>query len=263
MAIVAKKRKKKRGLKTLRSGSASPTSSMLRPMFAEARPPCVDTCPNHNAIREMLTKILLAKDHEQTYEQAFTEGFQAFMETTPFPAVCGRVCPHPCETGCNRNAKDSAVGINKVERFIGDFGLDKGLKPRMLSDEPRSEKIAVVGSGPGGLSAAYQLARRGYPVTVFEAFPKSGGMLRYGIPDYRLPQSVLDAEIDRILEMGVDLRLNTNFARSTRRYSSPSVRTRESSSRSRARTRPTCSREPTSCTGPTSVRRSRSGARWS
>jgi len=208
MAKVAKK-KKKRGLGTLRSGSSSPGSSTLRPMFVEERPPCVDTCPNHNAVREMLTKILLAKEHEETYEQAFTEGFQVFMETTPFPAVCGRVCPHPCESGCNRKEKDTAVGINKVERFIGDFGLEKGLKPRMLSDESRSEKIAVVGSGPGGLSAAYQLARRGYPVTVFEAFPKSGGMLRYGIPDYRLPQQVLDAEIDRILELGVELRLNT------------------------------------------------------
>jgi NADPH-dependent glutamate synthase beta subunit-like oxidoreductase len=209
MAIVAKKKKKKRGLGTLRSGSSSPTASALRPMFVEERPPCMDTCPNHNAVREMLTKILLAKDHERTYEQAFTDGFQVFMETTPFPAVCGRVCPHPCETGCNRTVKDSAVGINKVERFIGDYGLEKGLKPTMLSDSARSEKIAVVGSGPGGLSAAYQLARRGYPVTVFEAFPKSGGMLRYGIPDYRLPQQVLDAEIDRILEMGVELRLNT------------------------------------------------------
>ena len=207
MARVAKK--KKRGLKSLRSSTAGPQTSELRPKFVEKRPPCVTTCPNHNAIREMLTTILKAKDFEKPYEQAFEEAFQVFMETTPFPSVCGRVCPHPCETGCNRGEKDEAVGINKVERFIGDYGLEKGLKVRMLSDEPRSEKIAIVGSGPGGLSAAYQLARRGYPVTVFEAFPKSGGMLRYGIPDYRLPQKVLDAEIDRILELGVDLRLNT------------------------------------------------------
>ena len=96
-----------------------------------------------------------------------------------------------------------------MERFIGDFGLEKGLKPRKLTEEARTEKIAVVGSGPGGLSAAYQLARNGYPVTVIEAFPKPGGMLRYGIPDYRLPQQILDAEIDRVLEMGVELKLNT------------------------------------------------------
>jgi len=207
MVRVAKK--KKRGLKSLRSSSAGPQTSELRPMVVEKRPPCVATCPNHNAIREMLTKILKAKDFEKSYEQAFEEAFHVFMETTPFPSVCGRVCPHPCETECNRGEKDSAVGINKVERFIGDFGLEKGLKVKRLSDEPRPEKIAIVGSGPGGLSAAYQLARRGYPVTVFEAFPKSGGMLRYGIPDYRLPQQILDAEIDRILELGVELRLNT------------------------------------------------------
>ncbi|MHC4180847.1 MAG: FAD-dependent oxidoreductase, partial [Planctomycetota bacterium] len=207
MVRVAKK--KKRGLKSLGSSSAGSQTSTLRPMFAEKRPPCVATCPNHNAVREMLTKIMKAKDFEKPYEQAFEEAFQVFMETTPFPSVCGRVCPHPCETECNRREKDSAVGINKVERFIGDFGLEKGLKPRKLTEEARTEKIAVVGSGPGGLSAAYQLARNGYPVTVFEAFPKPGGMLRYGIPDYRLPQQILDAEIDRILELGVELKLNT------------------------------------------------------
>jgi NADPH-dependent glutamate synthase beta subunit-like oxidoreductase len=178
-------------------------------MFVEKQPPCSTGCPNHNAIRDMLTTILRAKDLEKTYEQAFEEAFQVFLETTPFPAVCGRVCPHPCESDCNRHGKDGAVGINQVERFIGDFGLEKGLKPRKLTEETRTEKIAVVGSGPGGLSAAYQLARHGYPVTVFEAFPKSGGMLRYGIPDYRLPQQILDAEIDRILAMGVELKLNT------------------------------------------------------
>jgi NADPH-dependent glutamate synthase beta subunit-like oxidoreductase len=204
MAKVAKK--KKRGLRT---ASASPGTSTLRPQFIEKQPPCAVGCPNHNAIREMLTTILRAKDLEKPYEQAFGEAFQTFLETTPFPSVCGRVCPHPCESECNRHGKDGAVGINQVERFIGDFGLEKGLKPRRLTEETRTEKIAVVGSGPGGLSAAYQLARNGYPVTVFEAFPKAGGMLRYGIPDYRLPQQILDAEIDRVLELGVELKLNT------------------------------------------------------
>jgi NADPH-dependent glutamate synthase beta subunit-like oxidoreductase len=204
MAKVAKKRK--RGLRT---ASASPSTSTLRPLFVEKQPPCAVGCPNHNAIREMLTTILRANDLEKPYEQAFGEAFQTFLETTPFPSVCGRVCPHPCESECNRHGKDGAVGINQVERFIGDFGLEKGLKPRRLTEETRTEKIAVVGSGPGGLSAAYQLARNGYPVTVFEAFPKPGGMLRYGIPDYRLPQQILDAEIDRVLELGVELKLNT------------------------------------------------------
>jgi NADPH-dependent glutamate synthase beta subunit-like oxidoreductase len=204
MAKVAKK--KKRGLRTRGAG---PSTSTLRPSFVEKQPPCAAGCPNHNAIRDMLMTILRAKELEKPHEQAFGEAFQVFLETTPFPAVCGRVCPHPCESDCNRHGKDGAVGINQVERFIGDFGIEKGLKPRKLTEEARTEKIAIVGSGPGGLSAAYQLARNGYPVTVFEAFPKSGGMLRYGIPDYRLPQQILDAEIDRILEMGVELKLNT------------------------------------------------------
>lgn len=200
--------KKKRGLRTESVGAGAATST-LRPAFVEKRPPCVDSCPNHNAIREMLMTISKAEDHEKSYDQAFEEAFYIFLETTPFPSVCGRVCPHACESECNRRQKEGAVGINSLERFIGDFGLEKGLKPKKLTEEVRSEKIAVAGSGPGGLSAAYQLARMGYPVTVFEAFPKSGGMLRYGIPDYRLPQHILDGEINRILEMGVELKLNT------------------------------------------------------
>ena len=157
----------------------------------------------------MIMNISLAEKHEKPLDRALEESFYLFLETTPFPSVCGRVCPHPCETACNRKEKDGAVGINKLERYIGDYGLEKGLKPRKLTDTARSEKIAVVGSGPGGMSCAYHLARRGYPVTVFEAFPKSGGMLRYGIPDYRLPAAILDAEVQRIQDMGVELKLNT------------------------------------------------------
>jgi len=205
---VKKTKKKKLGLRGMGSSGAGAAGSAMRPKFVEKSPPCVSTCPNHNAIREMLMTISSADALEKSHDQAFEEAFYIFMETTPFPSVCGRVCPHPCESECNRKEKEGAVGINSVERFIGDFGLEKRLKPKKLTDEKRSEKIAVVGSGPGGLAAAYHLARRGYPVTVFEAFPKSGGMLRYGIPDYRLPQDVLDAEIDRILEMGVELQLN-------------------------------------------------------
>jgi NADPH-dependent glutamate synthase beta subunit-like oxidoreductase len=208
MAKVVKKKKRKLG--TLGSSTTTGQVSSLRPVFVERTPPCAGTCPNHNAVREMLMTISRAKDNEKSYEQAFEEAFYIFLETTPFPSVCGRVCPHPCESDCNRKQKDGAVAVNRVERFIGDFGIEKGLQPRKLTDEERSERIAVIGSGPGGMSAAYQLARRGYPVTVFEAFPKPGGMLRYGIPDYRLPQDVLDAEINRILEMGVELRLNTS-----------------------------------------------------
>jgi NADPH-dependent glutamate synthase beta subunit-like oxidoreductase len=204
-------KKKKKGLKSLRSGGTGSGmhGSTERPKMIEKVPPCTDGCPNHNRIRKMLMTISKAEDNEITYDQAFEEAFQIFAETQPFPSVCGRVCPHPCETACNRNEKEGAVSINKVERFIGDYALEKGIKPKKLTDETRAEKIAVVGSGPGGMSAAYHLALRGYPVTVFEAFPKTGGMLRYGIPPYRLPHDILDAEIGRILELGVELKTNT------------------------------------------------------
>ena len=204
-------KKKKKGLKSLRSagfGSGVQTSTE-RPQMVEKPPPCTVGCPNHNRIRKMLMTISKAEAYEIRYEQAFEEAFNIFAETTPFPSVCGRVCPHPCETSCNRIEKEGAVSINKVERFIGDYALEKGFKPRKLTEETRPEKVAVVGSGPGGISAAYQLALRGYPVTVFEAFPKPGGMLRYGIPEYRLPHDILDAEINRVLDLGVELKLNT------------------------------------------------------
>ncbi|MBD3331580.1 FAD-dependent oxidoreductase [candidate division GN15 bacterium] len=208
---LLKKKKKKGGLSRSSgaSGSSGVESSPLRPQFVEKMPPCGNACPNHNQIRKMLMTIHKAEDLKKSYDQAFEEAFYIFLETTPFPSVCGRVCPHPCETECNRKDKEGAVGINSVERFIGDYGLDKDLKPKMLTDEKRDNKVAVVGSGPGGMSAAYHLARRGYQVTVYEAFPKTGGMLRYGIPNYRLPQDVLDKEVQRILDMGVELKLNT------------------------------------------------------
>jgi NADPH-dependent glutamate synthase beta subunit-like oxidoreductase/Pyruvate/2-oxoacid:ferredoxin oxidoreductase delta subunit len=208
---IERVKKKKKPLKSLRGsgGGSGVETSPLRPKFVEKLPPCGDNCPNHNAIRKMLMTISKASDYQIPVEKAFEDAFYIFLETTPFPSVCGRVCPHPCESECNRKEKEGAVSINKVERYIGDFGLKRNLKPKTLTEEKRQDKIAVVGSGPGGLSCAYQLARRGYPVTVFEAFPKSGGMLRYGIPDYRLPQDVLDAEINRILEMGVELKTNT------------------------------------------------------
>ena len=203
-------KKKKKGLRTLRGGGGSSVeTSSLRPQFVEKLPPCIDNCPNHNHVRAILMTIAKAEELEKPKDKAFEEAFHLFMETTPFPSVCGRVCPHPCETECNRNEKEGAVAVHEIERFIGDFALEKGLAPRKVTDEVKEEKIAVIGSGPAGMSCAYHLARHGYPVTVFEAFPKPGGMLRYGIPDYRLPPDILDGEIDRIIDMGVELKLNT------------------------------------------------------
>lgn len=211
---MAKVVKKKKGLRTRGFGGGSPQhgsqeTSDLRPYFVEKLPPCGHNCPNHNQIRKALMTVNKAEDYGKTYEQALEEAWQIWMETSPFPSTLGRVCPHPCEDDCNRSKLEGSVNINAFERFLGDFGLKNSLVPKKLSEEPRPEKIAVIGSGPAGMTAAYFLARRGYPVTVFEAFPKTGGMLRYGIPDYRLPQDILDGEIQRIVDMGVEIKTNT------------------------------------------------------
>lgn len=207
--LVKKKKKKKLGGFSRSSGASSVETSPLRPKLIEKMPPCIGKCPNNNQIREILMTISKAEEYEKSYDEALEEAFHLWLETTPMPSTCGRVCPHPCETECNRKHLEGAVSINAMERYIGDYGLEKGIKPKMLADDKRGEKVAVVGSGPAGLSCAYHLARRGYQVTIFEAFPKAGGMLRYGIPDYRLPTDILDGEIQRILDMGVELKLNT------------------------------------------------------
>ncbi len=186
--------------------SKPPDISPLRPKYQEKTPPCVSHCPNEADIRSWITTIAQAEAYGRTKEQALELAWQKITDQNPFPAVCGRVCPHPCETECNRKSKDGAVGIHALERFVGDFGIVHGLKLARLSDETHPEKIAIIGSGPAGLSCAYQLRRRGYPVTVFEAFDQPGGMLRYGIPKYRLPREILDAEIRRIVNLGVELK---------------------------------------------------------
>jgi len=193
-------------------GSTGAEISPLRPRYAPKLPPCSHGCPNGIDIRGWVTIIAQHEAYGRTPEQAYEIAWRAITDRNPFPAVCGRVCPHPCEGECNRNAKEGGVAINALERFIGDFGIEKGLK-LSRTEERRPERVAVVGAGPAGLSCAYQLAKRGYDVTVFEAFSRPGGMLRYGIPAYRLPRCVLDAEIERIVDLGVELRCGVKVGR--------------------------------------------------
>ncbi|UCG76629.1 MAG: 2-oxoacid:acceptor oxidoreductase family protein [Gemmatimonadota bacterium] len=152
-------------------------------------PPCNHVCPAGNDVQGFLHA--LARDDAD-------EALAILLRTTPFPATCGRVCPAPCMDSCNRIELDGAVNVRQLERFAGDRG-----RAEVAVSRARPECVAVVGSGPAGLSAAYQLARLGYPVTVHEAGPQIGGLLRTGIPRFRLPEDVLDREVGRVLGLGV------------------------------------------------------------
>jgi NADPH-dependent glutamate synthase beta subunit-like oxidoreductase/Pyruvate/2-oxoacid:ferredoxin oxidoreductase delta subunit len=132
-------------------------------------------------------------------------------DVNPFPSTLGRICPHPCESACNRAEGDEPLAVNQLERFLGDWALEHRLPLPSLETGPRDEWVGVVGAGPSGLSFAYQMARRGYRVTVYEGRERAGGMLRWGIPDYRLPTPVLDGEIERIEDLGVEIRLGTSI----------------------------------------------------
>jgi len=188
---LLKKKKKKAAVVHFSGGGASGSQiSHLRPQAVDKLPPCVGECPSGNDVRGWLTAIAQREKQGLSLEQACDKAWMIEVETNPFPAVMGRVCPHPCEGACNRKEKDESVAINSVERYIGDWGIERSLKlPALDAGGPFDEKIAVIGAGPSGLTCAYQLARRGYKVTVFDALEKPGGMLRYGIPGYRLPRN--------------------------------------------------------------------------
>ena len=164
-----------------------------RPMYLHRLPPCNQECPAGEDIQGWLFHA-----ESGDYETAWRH----LVRDNPFPGVMGRVCYHTCESQCNRGRIDSPVGINSVERFLGDEAIRRGW--RFDAPAPSSGKhVLVVGAGPSGLSAAYHLVRLGHRVTVHEAGPKPGGMMRFGIPKYRLPRDVLDAEVQRIVEFGV------------------------------------------------------------
>lgn len=163
-------------------------------------PPCRVACPAGVDAQGYIALISQSK---------FKEALEVVRRTMPFPGVCGRVCNHPCQRDCERGTVDEPIAIQSLKRFIADYEL-KGSREK-ASPVPRTKeaKIAVIGSGPAGLACAYDLVRKGYAVTVFEAMPKAGGLLRYGIPEYRLPKSILDREIDYIKETGVEIKTST------------------------------------------------------
>lgn len=172
----------------------------LRPSYISFRAPCSQACPIEQDIPFYLTSLA---------DGNLKEAWQKMLEANPFPAVCGRVCHHPCERECNRKEYDEALAIHALERFLGDWGIKGGkIEPKRGK---RDEKIAVIGSGPAGLSCAYFLSRKGYPVRVFEGMNEPGGMLRYGIPEYRLPRRVLNKEIERIESLGVEIQTGMRF----------------------------------------------------
>ncbi len=205
MSLLKKGKKKK--LKMRPSGGAGVSSK--RPQQVEKLAPCISTCGAGNDVRGWITTIAQREKSGISEAEAFEQAWRTLAETNPIPATMGRICPHPCEDGCNRKEKDGAVAINAMERFIGDWAIDNKLAFTKLEEVTQPESIGVIGAGPAGLTFAYQMARRGYPVTIYEAFAHAGGMLYYGIPFYRLPADVLQAEVDRIIDLGVDLKLNT------------------------------------------------------
>ncbi|MGB9630224.1 MAG: FAD-dependent oxidoreductase, partial [Thermodesulfobacteriota bacterium] len=175
----------------------------LKPLYFSKTPPCNEACPAGNDIEAVM---VFAK------EGRFQEARKLIKEENPFPGVCGRVCFHPCESYCNRKEYDEALSIHAIERFVADSKF-KINQEKSVGHLKRKEKVAIIGSGPAGLTCAYHLARMGYGVTVFESYSSPGGILRIGIPEYRLPRSILDQEISEIESLGVEIRTNSQIGK--------------------------------------------------
>ncbi|MGF1546007.1 MAG: NAD(P)-binding protein [Thiotrichales bacterium] len=181
------------------------------PTYVHRTPPCQGSCPSGEDIRGWLDIVRgIEKPPVGMTWQEYA--FRRSTDANPFPSMMGRVCPAPCEDGCNRNQVEDHVGINSVEQFIGDHAFQSGFK-FALPNQESGKKVAVIGGGPAGLAAAYQLRRLGHGVTLFDDHDELGGMMKYGIPGYRTPRDVLNGEINRIIEMGVEVRLNTRVGR--------------------------------------------------
>ncbi|MFA4911872.1 MAG: NAD(P)-binding protein, partial [Desulfobacteria bacterium] len=167
--------------------------------------PCKIACPAHISVQGYVALVADGK---------YKEALDLIREEAPFPAVLGRVCTHPCETNCTRRNVDEALSICKLKRFAADEVRASGKDGPPVPKESKNKKVAIVGSGPAGLSAAYYLALQGYQPTVFEALPVAGGMMAVGIPSYRLPKDILNAEIDFIKSVGVEIKTNTPVGKS-------------------------------------------------
>jgi NADPH-dependent glutamate synthase beta subunit-like oxidoreductase len=175
----------------------------IRPVYRDKMPPCNNACGTNEKIQGYLDLVKRGK---------YLDAYALIKEDMPFPSVTGRVCYHPCEQACNRGQHDEAISIRAVERFLGDLG--QALARDVVAAGPSNGMtVAVVGSGPAGHSAAYQLARLGYDVTILEKSPKAGGLNRGGIPDWVLPQAVLDREIERLVELGITIKANTEVGK--------------------------------------------------
>jgi NADPH-dependent glutamate synthase beta subunit-like oxidoreductase len=180
------------------------------PTYVHKTPPCQASCPSGEDIRGWLN---IARGVEKPPKDVKWQeyAFRRSTDANPFPSMMGRVCPAPCQTGCNRNAVEDFVGINAVEQFIGDYALANNLTFQAGSDT--GKKVAIIGGGPAGLSAAYQLRRKGHAVTVYDDHDELGGMAKYGVPGYRLPRESLNGEMDRIVNMGVTVKLKTRVGK--------------------------------------------------
>ena len=172
------------------------------PNYSTTPSPCLGACPVDGRIAEWIGQV---KDED------YYGAWLTLADNNPFPAIAGRICHHPCESACNRVQLDGTVGICSLERHVGDMALKEGWQFPKPAEE-RNESVAIVGGGPAGLSAAYQLRRHGYRVTLFESHNRLGGLLRYGIPSYRLEKKIVDGEIDRIINLGVDVKLEAGIA---------------------------------------------------
>ncbi|MHB8353657.1 MAG: NAD(P)-binding protein [Burkholderiales bacterium] len=181
------------------------------PTYIQSTPPCQGSCPSGEDIRRWLQ---IARGMEKTPAGMPWQEFawRVLTEANPFPSVMGRVCPAPCESGCNRNEVEDHVGINSVEHFLGEYAIANNLKFK-AAGITTGKRIAVIGGGPAGLSCAYQLSLKGHAVTIFDEHEYLGGMMRYGIPGFRTPRHVLDAEIQRILDLGVETRLGCHIGK--------------------------------------------------